>query len=79
MVNLEIKMSDAPGSLHQVVGIFAALKVNVIEVSHQRTFAGVALGETVLDATLETRGNDHLEELLKRLATEGYQYRRRFL
>jgi threonine dehydratase len=44
----------------------------VIEVHHTRAFA-YRFGETTLQLTLETRGPDHVDELLHALRERGYQ------
>jgi threonine dehydratase len=43
----------------------------VIEVHHTRAFAS-RLGDTILQLTLETRGPEHAEEILKALRERGY-------
>jgi threonine dehydratase len=35
-----------------------------MEVQHQRAFADAPVGHTAIDLTLETRGRDHLQEIL---------------
>jgi threonine dehydratase len=59
--------------------VLAERRANVLEVSHQRAFAGVELGETVVDATVETRGPEHVSDILRALAAAGYDHRRRLL
>ena len=39
-------------------------------------YFGVSLGDTVLDITLETRGPEHIAELLTTLSGEGYSHER---
>jgi threonine dehydratase len=76
-LKLEVRLSDRPGSLHGVVGIIASARANVLDIAHVRAFAGVELGETIVDITLETRGPDHVEEILSALRAAGYEHRRR--
>jgi threonine dehydratase len=53
----------------------AAHRANVIEVHHTRAFSH-RFGDTTLQLTLETRGADHVEEVLRALRERGYQVER---
>ena len=76
LVRIRIRTTDHPGALHAVTGIFARLRANVIEISHERAYFNVRLGYTAIDFTLETRGSDHAGELLQALTADGYQFER---
>ncbi len=76
LVRLRLQAADYPGVLHAVTGVFARLRVNVIHIEHDRAYFGVRLGHTVMDFTLETRGADHVEELLESLTAAGYSFER---
>ena len=53
-------------------GIISGLRANVIEVHHSRAFSE-KFGDTTLLLTLETRGPEHVEEILAGLRGHGYQ------
>jgi threonine dehydratase len=76
LVRFRVRISDAPGGLHRLTGLFAAARANILEVDHNRAFSRVDLGETAVDVTIETRGADHIAELAAMLATEGYEAQR---
>ena len=76
LVRLRLQAADYPGVLHAVTGVFAKLRVNVIHIEHERAYFGVRLGNTVMDFTLETRGAEHVAELLASLTEAGYQFDR---
>lgn len=76
LVRLRLKVPDRPGALHQITGILAQAKVNVMTIEHDRAYHGVALGETAIEATIETRGSEHVEELLHSLHAAGYSVER---
>ena len=76
LVRIRIKTTDHPGALHAVTGIFARLRANVIEISHERAYFNVRLGYTAIDFTLETRGADHVEELAAALGEAGHTFER---
>lgn len=75
LVRINIRLLDKPGQLTVVSGIISGLRANVIEVHHSRAFSE-RFGDTTLLLTLETRGPDHVEEILGGLRERGYQVER---
>jgi threonine dehydratase len=73
MVRLQVKISDATGSLAQLTALVARSGGNIVQIHHDRTFSEMGLGETVVEMVLETRGFDHVEELRGALAKSGYR------
>ncbi len=73
LVRLVIRISDRPGSLARLTAAIAEQRANVIEIFHNRTSSRSALGEALVEVTLETRGPDHVEELRAFLAERGYE------
>jgi threonine dehydratase len=47
----------------------------VLEVHHERAFAAEPVGTMEVRLTLETRGRDHVEEVIERLDGEGFAVR----
>ncbi len=76
LVRLQIHLSDRPGSLHQLTRILAAHQANIVELHHDRTYYGVNLGDTLIDVTLEARGEQQIQQILYALAQEGYRHER---
>jgi threonine dehydratase len=76
LVRLRVRVPDYPGALHRLTGFIAQNKANVIEIGHDRAYFGVNLGETAVDVTLETRGPEHIAELVSALGVAGYSYER---
>jgi threonine dehydratase len=71
LVRISVALLDKPGQLARVSSIVANLRANVIEVHHTRAFAS-RFGDTTLQLTLETRGPEHVQELLQALRERGY-------
>ncbi len=71
LVRISVALLDKPGQLARVSSIVANLRANVIEVHHSRAFAS-RFGDTTLQLTLETRGPDHVLEILQALRERGY-------
>jgi threonine dehydratase len=76
LVRLRVHLPDYPGALHQLTGILADHRANIVETSYDRTYYGVNLGETAIDITMETRGPEHIAEILSALAAAGYSHER---
>jgi threonine dehydratase len=78
LVRMRVRIPDHPGALHKLTGEIAGLRANIQEVVHNRAFSRVNLGETAVDITLETRGVEHIESLIKLLDERGYNTERLF-
>ncbi len=76
LVRLRITLPDHPGGLERLTGVIARERSNIVQVIHDRAYFGVHLGEAKIDVTMETRGADHAEELMRRLRSEGYAFER---
>ncbi len=75
-MRLRVHLPDHPGGLHRLTGIVAQQRANVVQVTHDRAYFGVNLGDTIIDITVETRGPDHIMELMEALKTVGYDFER---
>ena len=76
MVRLRITLTDHPGGLQGLTSVIAQQRANIVQVTHDRAYFGVHLGETSVDITLETRGPEHVVELLEKVKAAGYHYER---
>jgi threonine dehydratase len=52
--------------------ILADANANVVEVLHTRHGRGLQISEVELELSVETRGPDHVEEVLQRLRDAGF-------
>jgi threonine dehydratase len=76
LVRLRVHLPDYPGALHRLTGILADHRANIVETSYDRAYHGVNLGDTAIDMTMETRGPEHIAELLTALVAAGYPHER---
>jgi threonine dehydratase len=76
LVRLRVHLPDYPGALHRLTGILADHRANIVETAYDRAYHGVNLGDTAIDITMETRGPDHIAELLAALESAGYTHER---
>lgn len=76
LVRLRVHLPDYPGALHRLTGILADHRANIVETAYDRAYHGVNLGDTAIDITMETRGPEHISELLTALVAAGYPHER---
>ena len=72
-LKLRLEMVDMPGALAHLANILSGLKANIFQVSHDRHKSSLPLGEAEVLLDLETRGTEHIQEILIRLEDEGYR------
>ena len=78
LVRFRVRIPDHPGALHRLTGRIAEVRANILEVFHNRAFSRVDLGETAVDVTLETRGMEHIDELVRVMDEDRYEHERLF-
>lgn len=71
MARLRVTVRDRPGSLARLTELVARAGANVLEVAHQRAFADISVGDVEIVVHLETRGRDHVEEILAAIRATG--------
>ena len=76
LVRLRVHLPDYPGALYRLTGILAEHRANIVETAYDRAYHGVNLGDTAIDITMETRGPDHIAELISALVQAGYPHER---
>ncbi len=72
-MHLRVRFSDRPGELMRLLSDLASLQVNVIEVAHDRSAEGLAVREVDVTLEVSTRGPDHRDHVLRRLAELGHR------
>jgi threonine dehydratase len=71
LTRLMVKVPDRPGSLSRLTRIVAGVGANVLEIAHRRAFADISVGDVEIVLHLETRGREHVEEIIGILENEG--------
>jgi threonine dehydratase len=67
-----VRMRDVPGALAAVSTAIALVGANIIEVRHERAFASAPSSETEVEFVLETRGAEHLRDVVAALGATGH-------
>jgi threonine dehydratase len=73
MARLRVAARDAPGSLAAVAHAIAEAGGNIIETYHRRTFTNLPLQSVEIELVVQTRGVEHLNEILEKLVSSGYR------
>jgi threonine dehydratase len=71
-LKIRVELDDVPGSLAQLAELLARVGANIFHVSHDRRTATLPLGRTQVLLELETRGPEHIEDVLLALRERGY-------
>src|SRR5579862_8328885 len=76
LVRLRVHLPDYPGALNRLTSILAEHRANIVETAYDRAYHGVGLGETAIEITMETRGPEHIAEIIAALGAAGYAQER---
>jgi len=71
MAHLIVKVRDRPGSLARLTELVAQRGANVLDIHHRRGFADISVGDVEIVLHLETRGEDHVAEIIQALEERG--------
>ncbi|MFQ6710323.1 threonine ammonia-lyase, partial [Bordetella pertussis] len=61
-----------PGALAQATKLIADAHANITEVHHQRAFTTLPVRNVEVDFVLQTRGHDHIQEVIAVLNAAGF-------
>jgi threonine dehydratase len=71
-LSFRIRISDSPGALVELLAEVATAGASVLEVEHVRTDPRLRVDEVEVRLQLETRGEEHCDDVLTRLRAAGY-------
>jgi threonine dehydratase len=72
-LKLKVELEDVPGSLARLAADIAATRANIYLISHDRRSIALQLGRTEVLLELETRGYEHIQEVIDYLSGRGYE------
>ena len=67
-----IDIDDIPGALAEIAGIVGQAEANILHIVHERAVSNIPFGKTRVKLDLETRGYDHIKELIDRLKSNNF-------
>jgi threonine dehydratase len=68
---LRVVVPDKPGSIAEIAAIVAGHRANISDLSQRRPASDVQLGHAEVQLRLETRGSEHVEEIVASLRKAG--------
>lgn len=69
---LRIKINDVPGVLEQIARVITRQQGNILEVKHQRLLYEIPIKMAELHITVQTRGKEYMDEIVKDLEALGF-------
>lgn len=72
LARLRIDISDEPGMLAAITASIGRCGGNIVEIYHQRLFYDVPAKLAKIDAVIETRGPEHVDEIIADLRNAGF-------
>ena len=71
-LKLVVELDDHPGALARLAENIAATRANIFHITHDRRSKSLAIGKTDVSLELETRGYEHIKEIISYLEGRGY-------
>jgi threonine dehydratase len=73
LARLRVELRDLPGSLAKVTACLAEANANIEEVHHQRAFTHLPVLSAEVEFVLQTRGPEHVAEIVGALGRAGFK------
>ena len=71
-LKLKVELDDVPGALAKLATEIAEAKANISIITHDRRSESLPIGKTEVLVELETRGAEHIQEVIRHLSETGY-------
>ncbi|ARP83031.1 threonine ammonia-lyase [Bordetella genomosp. 8] len=72
LARIRVDLRDLPGALAHATAVIADAHANITEVHHQRAFTALPVRNVEVDFVLQTRGPEHIVEVIERLNAVGF-------
>jgi threonine dehydratase len=73
LARLYVDVRDIPGALARITTLLAEEQANIEEIRHERAFGSIGSQRVEIEIVVQTRGTEHVEKLLARLAGAGFE------
>jgi threonine dehydratase len=73
LARIRVSARDIPGVLAKITATVADAGANIDEVHHQRAFTSLSVQSVEIELVLQTRGPQHIEQVLARLRDAGLE------
>jgi threonine dehydratase len=72
LARIRVDLRDLPGALAHATKLIADAQANITEVHHQRAFTSLPVRNVEVDFVLQTRGHEHIQEVIDILNEAGF-------
>jgi len=72
LARIRVDLRDLPGALAHATKLIADAQANITEVHHQRAFTSLPVRNVEVDFVLQTRGHEHIQEVIDVLNAAGF-------
>jgi threonine dehydratase len=72
LARIQVNARDVPGNLARITATVADAGANIDEVHHQRAFTLLAAQNVAIELVLQTRGREHIAQVIERLRAAGF-------
>jgi len=72
-LKLKVELDDVPGSLARLSTDIAETRANISLITHDRRSKSLPIGRAEVLLELETRGFDHIQQVVGYLNSQGYE------
>jgi len=71
-MKLTVTLVDKPGSLMRFTEILQELNANIVHIAYDRTSISLDYGDANVTVHMETKGDEHQQQIKQKLLSEGY-------
>jgi threonine dehydratase len=71
-LKLKVELDDVPGALARLSAVIAEARANISIITHDRRSESLPIGKTEVLVELETRGAEHIQDVVQHLSGSGY-------
>ena len=73
-MKLTVTLIDKPGSLTQLSSIFEKQRANIVQIDYDRTSQRLDYGDAFVSVSLETKGEEHQQQIRDALSEHGFKF-----
>lgn len=74
-MKLSVVMVDKPGSLMHFTELLTKVGANIVQIGYDRTSTDLKFGDAVVSVAIETKGEEHQEEIREILRESGFEFK----
>ncbi|MCP5420643.1 MAG: threonine ammonia-lyase [Gammaproteobacteria bacterium] len=72
LARISVVVPDKPGSAAELTAIIAEQRANIFDLAQSRPLNDVQLGQAEVAFTLETKGREHVQDIIRAIERKGY-------